>query len=167
MDPNLLSATLSDEDQQAILAALNTILQRMPFLIDLTTRDRRKLFKLGDKSVPFVRKALEVATHHQTMFSPQFLQEMQKDADLVAVLAPIRVAVDALQKKIEDTNMQAGAEAFAAARTIYSLTKTPFGNAALRIASNDLHQRFRRRPKQNKTAPSTDSAAAAAAESST
>jgi hypothetical protein len=166
MDPNLLSATLSHEDQQAILAALNTVLQKMPFLIDLTTRDRRKLFKLGDKSEPFVRKALEVATHHETMFSTRFLQEMQKDAELVDALAPIRVAVDALQKKLADTTMQAGAEAFAAARTVYSLTKTPFGNAALRTASDDLYQRFRR-PKQNKTAPSGDSTAAATSQSAT
>jgi hypothetical protein len=144
MNPNLVNAVLSADDQQVITTALNTIMQKLPFLIDLSTDQRIALAKLGDKTEAFVRKAVEVATQNPTLFAPSFLEGMQNDANLLDALAPIRVAIDALQKKIDDTGMQVGAEAFAAARTVYQLTKTPFANAVLRDASEDLAQRYGR-----------------------
>jgi hypothetical protein len=47
--------------------AIATIRQKLPFLVDLTTEDRRTMLKMGDKSRAFVSKALEVATQN-----PQF-----------------------------------------------------------------------------------------------
>ena len=44
----------------------------------------------------------------------------------------------------DDTVMQVGGEAFAAARTIYAVSKTPF-EAALRTAAEDLGKRFGRK----------------------
>src|SRR5438067_3764429 len=143
-DPNLVSATLSTEDQQAILSAVNGIVQKLPFLIDLTTNDRIGMAKLGDKTEAFVRKAVEIAVQHQTLFSTGFLEEMKKDADLLDVISPIRLAIDTLQKKIDDTAMQVGAEAFAAARTVYAVTKAPYANAEMRAASDDLGKRYGR-----------------------
>ncbi len=48
-------------------------------------------------------------------------------------------------KKVDDTAMQTGAEAYAAARTVYTLTKTPFAKAPMRQASQDLAERFRKK----------------------
>jgi hypothetical protein len=152
MDPNLVNAVLSADDQQVILAALNTVLQKLPFLLDLTTEQRVTIPKLGDKTEAFVRKAVEIAVQNPNMFATAFLDEMQKDANLLDALAPIRVAIDALHKKIDDTTMQVGAEAFAAARTVYTVTKSPFGNAVFREASADLGQRYGR-SKKAKAAP--------------
>jgi hypothetical protein len=55
---------------------------------------------------------------------------MRKDAQLFETLAPIQLAVDQLQKQIDDTVMQVGGEAYAAARTIYAVSKTPFAEAS-------------------------------------
>ncbi|AUB34783.1 Methyl-accepting chemotaxis protein [Nostoc flagelliforme CCNUN1] len=46
-----ITGTLSAEDIQEIKAALQIIEQKMPFLIALTGQERRKLFKMGDKSL--------------------------------------------------------------------------------------------------------------------
>jgi len=43
--------------------------------------------------------------------------------------------------------MQAGAEAYAAARTVYTATKTPFAKAAMRTASDELAKRYGRKKK--------------------
>jgi hypothetical protein len=164
MNPNLVSAVLSNEDQQAILAAVDTILGKMPFLVDLSNNDRVTMPKLGDKSEAFAGKAIEVATHHSEMFPMGFVQELQKDSTLLNVLGPIRVAVAALQKKIDDTTMQIGGEIFAAARTIYSVTKTPYGNAVFREVSSDLSQRFSRsKPNPDPAPPGPTPAPAPAA----
>lgn len=56
-----LSAQMSKEDIEAVKTALATIRQKMPFLITLTTQERRKLFKMGDKSLAFVENSLMAA----------------------------------------------------------------------------------------------------------
>ncbi|MEH2066303.1 MAG: hypothetical protein V7K50_29250 [Nostoc sp.] len=48
---NCLSANLSQTDRQVVMQAISTIREKLPFLIDLTTEERRSLSKLGDKSL--------------------------------------------------------------------------------------------------------------------
>ena len=43
MPDNRISAALSQADQQAVLAAVNTIREKLPFLIDLSPDERRSL----------------------------------------------------------------------------------------------------------------------------
>ena len=52
-----------------------------------------------------------------------------------------------LQKQINDTVVQVGAEAYAAARTVYAVTKTPYAGAILRTVADDLGKRFGRKPR--------------------
>ena len=73
---------------------MNSVVQKLPFLIDLTNNDRVGMAKLGDKTEAFVRKAVEIAVQHQTMFSTGFLEEMKQDADLLDVISSIRLAID-------------------------------------------------------------------------
>ena len=77
---------------------------------------------------------------------------MRKDAQLAETFAPIQLAVDQLQKQIDDTVMQVGGEAYAAVRIIYAVGKTPFAEAALRTAADDLGKRFGRKPRTPATA---------------
>ena len=72
---------------------------------------------------------------------------MRKDAQLLDVLSPIQLRIQTLAKKIDDTTMQIGAEAYAAARTVYTVTQTPFAKAAMRTASDDLAKRYGRKKK--------------------
>jgi hypothetical protein len=153
MDPNRISATLSTDDQQAVLNAIEGIRQKLPFLIDLSADDRNGMAKLGDKTRGFVRKGVDIANEHSSMFATGFLAEMRKDSQLFETLAPILLAVDRLRKQVEDTSVQVGAEAYAAARTVYTVTKTPFASAALRTAAQDLGRRFGRKAK----APASES----------
>ena len=52
-----------------------------------------------------------------------------------------------LQKQINDKVVQVGAEAYAAARTVYAVTKTPYAWAILRTAADELGKRFGRKPR--------------------
>src|SRR5437660_4827726 len=103
MNTNRVSATLTTKDQEGVLAAISGIRQTLPFLIDLTTDERVTMPKLGDKSHAFVKKAVDIATQHPEMVSAVFLDEMRKDAQLFDMLAPIQLAIDLLQKQIDDT----------------------------------------------------------------
>lgn len=58
MSDNRISASLSQADRDAVMKAIATIREKLPFLVDLTTEERRSLPKMGDKSRAFVSKAL-------------------------------------------------------------------------------------------------------------
>ena len=111
MNTNRVSATLLTADREAVMTALGVIRERLPFLIDLTTAERVILPKLGDKTQPFVKKAVDIARQHPELLPAGFLEEMRKDAQLLASLSPIRLAIDLLQKQINDPVVQVGAEA--------------------------------------------------------
>jgi hypothetical protein len=49
-----VNASISPQDMQEIKAALQTVQKKLPFLITLSVEERRKLFKMGDKSLAFV-----------------------------------------------------------------------------------------------------------------
>src|SRR6185503_21354677 len=145
MITNRVTTTISTEDQEAVLTAIKTIEQKLPFLISLTTAERLQLAKVGDKTEAFVRKAVDVCDRHSELLSESFVQEMRKDADLWVSLMPIQAAIDRLQQKVDDTVIQVGAEAYAAASTVYAVTKTPFAEAELKTAADELGKRYGRR----------------------
>ena len=68
MSRTSISATLARKEKDAVLQAIATIKEKLPFLIDLSAEERKALPKMGDKSRAFVGKALEVATQN-----PEFL----------------------------------------------------------------------------------------------
>lgn len=54
MADHRIKANLSQADQQAVIDAINAIHTKLPFLIHLTTEERRFPPKMGDKSRAFV-----------------------------------------------------------------------------------------------------------------
>jgi len=147
---NKVSAVVSDEDRVAIAGAIQTIKATMPFLLDLTPVEKKALAKLGDKSVAFVDRALELATQNPDFLPRSFdLAEMQKDVDLFNSLNAIRQSVVQLLELLEDTAMQAGNEAYSAGLVIYHFAKdTHMNSEGLDQLVDELSKRFQRKRKQ-------------------
>src|SRR5206468_2335413 len=102
----------------------------------------------------FVRKAIEIATQNPKILPPAFdLEEMRRDAQLFVDLAPIRIVIDQLQKQVRDTVMQAGSEAYAAARAVYAYAKNSLTGASLEVAAGDLAQRSPEKPTAQRRSP--------------
>jgi hypothetical protein len=155
MPENRISAELSNADQAAVLAAINTIRQKLPFLLDLTPEERRSLPRMGDKSRAFVTQALIVAEQNEDMLPRSFdVAEMRKDVELVQALEPILPALAQLEELIEDTYVAAGSEAYAVALAVYQYAKAAGKGAALDKLLDALGQRFARKTAANK--PKTD-----------
>jgi hypothetical protein len=51
---------IAKTNRHAVMAAIATIKDKLPFLLDLTVEQRKSLPNMGDKSRAFVSKALEV-----------------------------------------------------------------------------------------------------------
>jgi hypothetical protein len=158
MPDNRISADLSQTDQQAVLAAINTIRQKLPFLIDLTPEDRRALPRMGDKSRAFVQQALELATQNPDILPRSFdVEEMRKDVELFSALSPLLAALAQLQELMEDTYLAVGSEAYTAALLVYQYARAGGQGAALDGALDALSQRFARKSgKGSSTSKKTD-----------
>lgn len=146
MPDNRISASLSDADQQAVLAAIQTIRQKLPFLVDLSPEERRSLPRMGDRSRGFVAQALEIATQNADILPRSFdVEEMRKDVELLDSLSPVLTALAQLNELVDDTVMEVGSEAYTAALAVYQYTRTAGKGAALDGALDSLGQRFARK----------------------
>lgn len=146
MADNRVSASLSQADRQAVMDAINTIRQKLPFLIDLTPDERRSLLRMGDKSRGFVAQALEVAEQNPDILPRSFdVAEMRRDVELLSALAPVLNALSQLNELVDDTHMAVGSEAYASALLVYQYARAAGRGPALDSALDSLGQRFARK----------------------
>ncbi|NDJ18822.1 hypothetical protein [Myxacorys almedinensis] len=156
MSTGKISATLNDADQAAVMDAITTIKEKLPFLLSLTVDQRKALPKMGDKNQPFAHKALEVASQNSDFLPRSFdLEEMRRDVELLAELYPIMVAMTQLQSMIDDTYLKVGSEAYSSALQVYTYAKASGQGSGLEPLVAELGQRFARRTKREKSQPTT------------
>ena len=149
MADNKVSAKLSSADREAVMQAITTIREKLPFLIDLTTEERKALPKLGDKSRAFVSKALEIGTQNPDFLPRSFdLNEMRQDIELFEALYPILLSLTQLQELVDDTSVAVGSEAYAAGLMIYNYAKASGKGSGLDSMIDDLGRRFARKTKK-------------------
>ncbi|MEH2162758.1 MAG: hypothetical protein V7K38_17460 [Nostoc sp.] len=149
MADNRISATLSPADKEAVMQAIATIKEKLPFLVDLTPEERRTMLKMGDKSRAFVSKALEVATQNPNFLPRSFdLEEMRRDLALFESLYPVFLSLTQLQELVDDTCIASASEAYAAALAVYSYAKASGDVTGLDGVIDEMGRRFNRRSKK-------------------
>ena len=105
MSTNRVSATLSAANNQAIFNAIAEIRANMPFLVDLSVEERKRLAKMGDRSLGFLNDAHMMALQNPDMLPRSFgVDEMTLDVNLFRDLHPILMAINQLRELIEDTD---------------------------------------------------------------
>ncbi|MEA5503726.1 hypothetical protein VB735_11515 [Halotia wernerae UHCC 0503] len=144
-----ISAKLSPVDREAVMEAIATIREKLPFLVDLSMEERKSLPKLGDKSRAFVSKALEIAAQNPDFLPRSFdLDEMRRDIELFEALYPILLSLTQLQELVDDTSVAVGSEAYAAGLMVYNYAKASGKGAGLDSMIDDLGRRFARKSKK-------------------
>ena len=146
MSDNRVDAVLTAADAQAVLAAIQTIRTKLPFLIDLSPDEKRSLPALGDASRGFVAKAIEGAKQTPDFLPRSFdVATAQRDLELFDTLLPISLALSQLSELLGDTVHAAGGEAYLDARAIYQFAKNAPPSFGLDQFVKDLATRFARR----------------------
>ncbi|HTP11072.1 MAG TPA: hypothetical protein VMP08_22615 [Anaerolineae bacterium] len=143
MAVNRVSAKLLSTDKDAVMQAIATIKTKLPFLIDLSPEERRALPKMGDKTSTFVTKALEVAKQNGDFLPRSFdVAEFESDVALYEELRAIALALAPLNELVDDTLLEVGSEAYAAALTVYQYAKNSGQGAGLDAVADELSKRF-------------------------
>jgi hypothetical protein len=120
-----ISAKLTETDLQEIKTALATIEAKLPFLVHLTVEERRKLFKMGNKSLAFVSNSLTAAQSNPDILPASFnLNEFASDYQLATSLTEVHLRLQQLTEKVDDTLMAVSSEAMTSSLTVYDYIKT-------------------------------------------
>ncbi|MGJ3250120.1 MAG: hypothetical protein ACFE0J_03150 [Elainellaceae cyanobacterium] len=152
-----ISATISDESLSEIKGAIATIRSHLSFLISLTPDERRKRFKMGDKSLAFVRNSVTVTQNNPEVLPGNFnREEFAKDYQLTVALTEILTLLNQLSEEVDDTLIAVGSESMASSLLVYDFVKTAAKHSpGLKSVADQLGERFKsisgRRPKADAT----------------
>ena len=140
-----IAAALSPQDIQEIKAALQTVQKKMPFLITLSTEERRKLVKMGDKSLAFVNNSVTAAQSNREIIPATFdIEELVQDYQLATALTELLISMQQLTEQVDDTLMAVGSEAMTGSLTVYDYVKTASKKTpGLKTVAEQLGERFK------------------------
>ena len=120
-----------------------------PYLHPLTPKERKTLYKLGDKSVGFMNKLLTYAANTPA-FVPAFinLAERKQDVGVATDLSPVEQFAAQLALDLNSTKMLAGSEGMDQTSPIYKNIKflAEQNQPGAQVAYDDLSQQFPGRP---------------------
>ena len=154
---NLVSVQFQAADLEAIKGAFTVLDEKLvPKLIDLNKTERRTLLKMGDKSLPFVEKALEYALTNGNLL-PNYVNvaEMKTDLDAVKTLTDLYRSAEKITDMLDDTILLSGSEAFQTALNIYKAVQqaAKSGIEGAEIIFADLKQRFEKSKEKTPETP--------------
>ena len=153
-DQNLVSATLTNADRDAVLAAINTITTKLPFLLGLSVDDRINLQKMGNVRRSFVEQTVPIANQNAQVLPPSFnLTELTADMDLYHQLVPIMDALKPVFEKIDDTLLALGSDLYSGSLEAYGYIKVAGKGQGLDALRQQLKASRQQAPKPKVNAP--------------
>lgn len=120
------------------------------FTVVLTPEERSVLPIMGDKTVAFVEKSLDMAKSNPQLLPPYLdIPELERDLKLAKALNPIINDLEIILSNLKDTSLLAGSEAYSAALVFYNTVKAAQRTnvSGAETIYNELKERFPGRPK--------------------
>jgi hypothetical protein len=147
---NQISAHITAEQMSTIRAAIETLREQLPFLVDLSSEEIRRLAKAGDLSKGFLQKALLIAEQTPEILPRNFaIEEFRADMALAENLEEIALALKPLLERINNTVIVARSDAYGHALITYDRSKKS-AEQGLTGITRDLGQRFARKASAKK-----------------
>lgn len=119
---NKISIQVDAQQEQKIMQKIAELDELLPEgLVILTESERKSMAMMGDKSEPFVEKAIEVAEQNP-LLKPAYvdLAEARKDLNGYKALNRILRALNPIVNKIKDSAQLCGNEAYISSLSIYN-----------------------------------------------
>lgn len=146
MNENKISISIPKAVYEEALQKLNEVQSILsPYLIALSNEERRAMPKMGDKTFPFVEKAIEYAVNKPGL-NPGFidLAEWEKDSAAHKQVNNLLRISEQLCSNMDDTSMLCGSEAYTAALGFYNNVRqaVKMNVADVKPIYEDLSERF-------------------------
>lgn len=159
MTQDLASLGISEADWTVIDAALTTLEDKLGSkLLDLTTEQRSRLTKMGDKSEAFCRQALITGRLNVVKLPADAAADLTaEETDLADLdkLRPRLARLTAITEKTDDTEVALGSDIMVFSLTLYGILKAIGAGAGLDGLKSQMGTRFNRKPKSPPPNPPT------------
>jgi hypothetical protein len=124
MYSNLISTSISEEKIKEITLAIDRINSQLPTLVTLSNEEISSLPKVSYKNIDFIHEVLDFADTYPDLIPAHIdVQEIRKDLQLIESLSKILKPMKKLVKKLEDSTLLAGSEAYIPSLAIYNSVK--------------------------------------------
>lgn len=111
--PNMISTTISDKEMRDIIGAINFIDNKLPDLVTLSDEEISALPQMCNDTIGFVLENLKKAEKNTHLVPNNIdLKEVKKDVELIKAIYKILEPLNQLKKKLEDSALLAGSEAY-------------------------------------------------------
>ena len=142
-----IAVRFTTEDLAAIDAALTQLEQRFARLVALDAKERRRLYKMGNKTEKFCREALTVLDKNRQLASPAMdLNGALSALRTIDELRPRTKQILRLAERMRDTELALGAEVATTARQGYNAMGEHGDRHGLTGMRQTLAVRFKKRP---------------------
>jgi hypothetical protein len=118
---NLISTSISQKEIDEILAAIERINKLLPHLITLSNEEKASLPKVSFSNIDFVNEVLDMAEDNPEQVPESInIREIRKDIELIESITKILRPLKQLEKKLEDSALLAGSEAYIPSLAIFN-----------------------------------------------
>jgi hypothetical protein len=140
---NKVSAAISAQDMTDILAAFATIKAKLPFLINLSPEEKRRMPNISTERGGMVETFINEMSLHADLI-PTFVDmtELAKDEALLTQLETIRSCANELCEGINDTHQAVGSDMYLAYLSFYNNVKQAAKRAV--VGADAIYQNLRR-----------------------
>lgn len=145
-----IDVTVSPADLQAVKDAFAVVLNKLPFLVNLTSAERQSIVKTGPDSLSFVQNALSAAQGNPDIFPASFNRDgFKKDVELFALMTELVTLAESVLSQLDDTRLAVGGEAMQGAITTYNYAKAASKTTpGLKPVAEQLGARFQKASKK-------------------
>ena len=145
-----IAVRFTEEDLAAIDAALTQLDQRFARLVALDAKERRRLYKMGNKTEKFCREALTVLDKNRQLASPAMdLNGAMAALRTIDELRPRTKQILKLAERMRDTELALGSDVATAAHQGYNRLGEFGDRHGLEGMRQALSARFKRRSAAN------------------
>lgn len=150
-NPNI-SASLTAAQKTTLKNHLTAVSGLLNFMVNLTAKQRRTLFKMGPKSVSYVQLALQIGKNNPAILPSNFdVNEFEKDVKLTMDLSDIETILMPLAEGLSDTLMATGTEAMQKSNQVYDLVKVSAKtDSNMKVLAKQLGERYKKTGKGGK-----------------
>ncbi len=119
-----ITPDFEDDDLELCKEAINNVIERLPFAVNLTTKDKKGFLRMGQGTYLFVQTALEMYRVHTNLRVDYLkLEEWENDFAVYKRLMYLQMMVKVLEESVSDTLIALGKENTNAALIFYNNLK--------------------------------------------
>jgi hypothetical protein len=155
MTQNIVSLNLTDDELQAVDAALSELENKLGGLIALSVPQKRSLRKMGEKSEAFCRQAMRLLAQNPELVPANVVAAGPvQDLAMLDKLRPRLLRITRLAERATDTDIALGSDVMVASLQVYGQLKLTGASEGLQSLRRDLGMRFARtsKPEEAKAA---------------